>query len=420
MAPPHILQDRCSIAKLRYRNPELAQGLNRPQFGIKGGHETIQFCGMAHVEHDMSFVFLPRKAIVEDENENLVTAQLTMRTLARFGREIAARTGIAHGGDGETGLLAIIAELARDFIDHGVYSERIRFPSRNSGKPQWIKTVVRETAFIDADDNVVYPQIRTTRSQDSHENLLARVQASVLREIATHHAWWIEGLAARMDELRQFAAPSISRITWAQHLRLILPRLFASRAVRLATALIDYLERGSGRREGDVYFGVRDFHVVWEYMLRRVLKGVQPNWNSQLPRPGYHKRDGGIDVQSRGLRMDIVLKDSDNNLCVVDAKYYDADTVENAPGIPDLVKQFFYEIALKSVAKENVITGCFVFPCSTDNRGNYTSIRMHFRDNTLASHFPKIDCRYMSVSSVMRAFVEGRKIALHAKHEASG
>ena len=412
MYVPHILQDRCSISALERSNPELAQELKQSQLGIRGGHENVQFCGLAWVKHDVSFMFLPRKAIVDDVDENLIAAQLTMRTLARFGREMAARTGIAYGGEGESGLLAIIAELTRDFIEHGVYSERMRFASRDSGKPDWARTVVRETPFVDADDNVLYPQIRSTRSQDTHDNLLARVQASVLREIEAHHAWWIEGLVGRMDELRQFASPSISRTFWAKHLRLMLPRLYASRAVRLAITLIDYLECDSERREGEVYFGVEDFHVVWEYMLGRVLKDVQPGWNSQLPRPVFHRRDGSFDVQHSGLRMDIVLKDNDNNLRVVDAKYYDADTVKNVPGIPDIVKQFYYEIALGSVAKERVATGCFIFPCSPEHSGSYTMIQMHFRDNTPATQFPRIECCYLDVLSVMDAFVEGRKITL--------
>ena len=415
MSGPQILQDRCSISALERNNPALARELSQSQLGIKAGRQSVQFCGLAWVKRDVSFIFLPRKAIVESEDENLITARLTMRTLARFGREMADRTGIAYGGEAETGLLAIIAELARDFIDYGVYAERTRFTSRDTGKPHWTRTVVQETPFVDTDDNVIYPRIRTTRVQDTHDNLLARVQAGVLREIATHHAWWIEGLAERADELRQFASSPIPRTFWAKNLRLMLPRLYASRAVRLAIALIDYLECDSERREGEIYFGVEDFHVVWEYMLGRVLKDVQPGWNSRLPRPAYQRRDGSLDVQHRGLQMDIVLKDDDNNLRVVDAKYYDADTVNNAPGIPDIVKQFFYEVALGSVAEERVATGCFVFPCSAEKSGNYTMIQMYFRDNNRATQFPSIECCYLNVVSVMSAFVEGRKIPLYAE-----
>ena len=414
MSGPHILQDRCSISALERDSPALAKELSQSQIGIRAGRESVQFCGLAWVKRDVSFIFLPRKAIVENEDENLVAARLTMRTLARFGREMAGRTGVAHGGEAETGLLAIIAELARDFIDYGVYAERTRYPTRDTGKPNWTRTVVRETPFLDTDGNVVYPRIRTTRVQDTHDNLLARVQASVLREIATHHAWWIEGLAERADELLQFPWSPIPRTFWAKDLRLMLPRLYASRAVRLATALIDYLECDSGRREGEIYFGVEDFHVVWEYMLGRVLKDVQPGWNSRLPRPAYQRRDGGLDIQQRGLQMDIVLKDDDNNLRVVDAKYYDADTVNNAPSVPDIVKQFFYEIALASVAEERVVTGCFVFPSSPEKSGNYTMVQMYCRDdNTLATQFPRIECCYLNVVSVMSAFVEGRKIPLY-------
>ena len=66
------------------------------------------FCGLL-IKHDTAFIFLflPRKTLVLDVHENLENARLTMRALARFGREIPDRKGVASGGEGNTELLAI-------------------------------------------------------------------------------------------------------------------------------------------------------------------------------------------------------------------------------------------------------------------------------------------------------------------------
>lgn len=408
---PHILQDRWNIAALEHDNPALAQELGRCKIGKKAGRSSVHFCGLAWAKHDSAFVFLPRKSLVDDEIENIETARLTMRALARYGQDMTDRIGVASGTEGDTGLLAIITELAKDFVQYGIFSERMRHSARNSGKPLWARTVVRETAFLGPDGTVVYPNIQTVRSKDSHDSLLARVQASVLLEIVRQHGWWLDGLAGREEELAQYNPPSLPRTLWVRHLKLLLPELYAVRAISLATTLISYLENNRERRDGEFHFGVEDFHFVWEYMLRQVLIGVESGWNSRLPRPAYERRNGGFDVQDRGLQTDIVLRD-DFGLRIVDAKYYEATTVANSPAIPDILKQFFYEIAVTSVASGEEVGGCFVFPSLPHEAGTFTRILMRHRDGSAVATFPQVECHYMSTSTVMRAFVEGRKLTL--------
>ncbi|MDR8330486.1 LlaJI family restriction endonuclease, partial [Acinetobacter baumannii] len=70
--------------------------------------------------------------------------------------------------------------------------------------------------------------------------------------------------------------------------------------------------------------------------------------NSRLPKPVFIKPDGTeIPAKKTGMRTDIVIEDkAAKKLTILDAKYYEATTVENAPGWADLVKQFFYEKAI--------------------------------------------------------------------------
>ena len=407
---PQIFQDRCSVDALRKDRADLFDKLKSLRIGRVEDKETVHFCGLAWVDADTACVFLPRRTASGEEERDIALAKLTMRALARFGRESADRIGVASGAEGTTGLLATISELAEDFIRYGIFAERTRYTTRNSGKPQWAKTVTREIVFVDTDGSAVYPNIRTSRSRDSHESLLARVQTAVLLEIAKHHSWWVEGLQGKQDELKRVEIPILPRRLWATHLRLMLPELYAARTIRLANALVSYLENNRARSSGDFYYGVNDFHAVWEHMLRRVLVGVEAGWNNRLPRPAYQRADGSYEIQSRGLQTDIILR-SQTGLKIVDAKYYDATSVVSAPGLADIVKQMFYEYALRSVTTDSV-SGCFVFPASENGRGLYTEIRVHHRDGIPVEFFPPIECFYLSVEQVMKAFADGRKLNL--------
>jgi hypothetical protein len=406
----HILQDRIDLKKLANEHAEFSAELRTSRLGIKAGRSALQFCGLAGVNEARSYVFLPRKSYSGLPQQDLQTARLTMRVLARFGRDMTDRFGVAVGGEGDTGRLALIAELAKDFLQYGIFFERSRHPSRTTGKPVWHRTVIKEQAFIGADGSVVYPQIRTTRSRDSHDSLLSQVQAAVMIEIVHQHGWWIDGLTSRADELKQHNLPRLPKSLWATHLRLLLPELYASRAISLANSLISYLVNDPASQAGETYYGVEDFHTVWEYMLRKVLIGVEAGWNSRLPRPAYFLRDGSSAVQDRGLLTDIVLRDGAGALHILDAKYYDATSLGNAPGLGDIIKQFFYDIAVSSVAEGETVKGCFVFPAAPGESNTFQSVAMLHRDGSTASEFPTVDCYYLDIIEIMKAYSEGRQI----------
>ena len=410
-ALPHIFSDRTNLTTLETHKPDLVQGLKQLQIGKTDSRGTVHFCGLTIVDQESACMFIPRQSLTADENRNQEVAKLTMRTLSRYGHEKEERSGIASLAEGQTGLLATIVELASDFVQYGIYSERSRYNTRNSGKPSWMRTIVREQAFVDPDGSVVYPNIRTTHSVDSHDALLTRVQVAVLLEIALIHGWWLDELTGREEKLKQYASPNISRFLWAQHLRLVLPQLYAARTINLAKLLIAYLEDSRGRTTGKFLFGIEDFHTVWEHMLRSVLSGVERGWNKRLPRPVYIRHSGKVDTQERGMQTDIVLRDG-NTITIVDAKYYDAISIGTTPAWPDIVKQFFYDLAVQSVVEKEEVSGCFVFPSLENSSGVYSKIELRHRDSSLASGFPVVKCHYLSIAEVMRAYVEGKKIIL--------
>ena len=156
--------------------------------------------------------------------------------------------------------------------------------------------------------------------------------------------------------------------------------------------------------------GIDDFHAVWERMLREVLPGVEGGWNSRLPKPAFRQASNGqLQVQERGMQTDIVIRDG-TTLKVLDAKYYDATSLSNSPGWPDIVKQLFYHLALGSVVGDDARTGSFVFPARNHGEGPFTEVSVVRADQEPAVGFPRINCMYLSVIEVMGAYLGRRKL----------
>lgn len=415
---PEILMDRILISDLADKNTAVLDFLRENRIGktdVTSENQKpkiVQFCGLLTKGTECSYVFLPRQSQWGSREFNLSTAALTMQVLAKYGRDVEARKGGSEGEYGATGHLFIIKELADDFRNNGIYSDRTRLKALNSGKPDWNRTIIKERPFITKNNSPIYHQLRTTRTKDSHENLLAQIQAEVLREILNHHGWWLDGIRTKKAELDFFPKPLIARETWQQRLRSLLPTLYANRPIQLAHQLIEYLEDTQGQSKGEFIYGIEDFHFIWERMLKDVLEGVDDRWNSRLPKPAYKSRHTGDLVwRRRGMQMDVVIKKGDH-LTIVDAKYYRAEGEDSVPGWGDIAKQLFYEIALKKVSGEHSVSNCFAFPTNKQAADEFKSAAVFLKDQSRIEELPKIDIVYLDIIKIMRAYVAGNKMEL--------
>jgi hypothetical protein len=417
---PKILVDRMPKDLLKRSYPEISRVMEKSKLGkLSTEMENVQFCGLVCADKEdeiTSAVFLPIKSKTS-KGSDLDTAKVTMQVIAKYSRS-KIREG--NSGQEESGgsWLSIIKSIADDFIEYGIYSDRHRIQGRSNGKPNWARTIVRETPLIGHTGNIVYPDICTSRTQDNHDNFLAQVQVTVLTAILVDHGWWLSGLTKDRSKLKGFQTPRIERHFWATKLKALLPSLFSNRAIRLTKYLIKYIERESHNSKSPVLFGLDDFHNVWEKMLRDVLENTEDGWNTRLPNP-YFYLDDSKPPESAGkkrMKMDIIVR-QESNLVIVDAKYYNATSVENSPSWTDISKQLMYEIAMKDLQSKEGFRGeiysCFLFPdFSESSEGNFTEIKMEYLKNRSLSKLPKIKCYYMSIVRVMQAYLNNEKITL--------
>jgi hypothetical protein len=211
-------------------------------------------------------------------------------------------------------------------------------------------------------------------------------------------------------ELRDIASPAGDSSQMRLVLRRELRKVYSDNDIRLIKCLIAFLEQESGAEEGVFISGLKSFHYAWEHMLSRVLAHQYPI-NSILPAPSYRKIDGEYeDALESAMRTDISLKLlGEDILAIVDAKYYAAMTPRSAPGWPDLVKQFFYEKALKLAHPSMAIRNAFVFP---GIGGPLGSVHLRSRDGSkfFDAEFPPIHCHYVDPLAVIHNYISNKKM----------
>ncbi|MBR9863892.1 MAG: LlaJI family restriction endonuclease [Rhodobacteraceae bacterium] len=411
---PIFFSDRDPVSHLDRHADDVVQAMRKWGIGRVDERDRVNFCGLIHHPEEGAVVFLPREAKTGDPTFDLQTASLAMKALARFGAETSKRNFVNDGESGNPGVLSVIKRLSDDFRDRGLFSERVRHRTRNSGKPHWTRTVTREIAMPGYKGQPVFTDIRTSRTASSSDALLAQIQAAVIREIHGAHAWWLSGTSSRRQELLSCLRPPFSRTTWASKLDALLPSLYSARSVFLAEYLRYYLRDTRKSSDGAFVFGVEDFHTVWETILRETIKrspcDTMRNWNSELPRPFYlHQGTLIQESRNRGMQTDIILEHA-TSFTIVDAKYYAAKNAGSAPGWPDIAKQIFYEKALREIVDQNselpaVIHNVFAFPAAT-NRGPLTKVEIrHTNGKPVSSAFPPIVCSYVSVREALYHYV---------------
>ncbi|UCA46997.1 LlaJI family restriction endonuclease [Pseudochrobactrum sp. XF203] len=406
---PQIFKDRHSADELKKKHWRLYDYLVR--YGaISPDRKRVQFTGLVTLGANETYCFVPRKSLPVSGatiSQEIQCAQLTMNVLKKFGT--SAQRAAIHYSEGESGIIApVISELARDYREHGIYSERLKVHGINAGKTNWPATIAKELPYPSG-NTAVYIDFRTTKPLRSEDNFLATIQSVIIAEIYDKHFWWLK------EEFGNTKRPSPQRVRWhrdqwPQLLRKFMRGLYSARSIHLAKLLIEYLKAENDNPEGSFFCGLRDFHTVWEHMLAKTLAGAEPLWNTKLPKPHYITTTG-VAYEASGMRTDIVLRHADR-LIVVDAKYYAGTSTQNSPGIPDIIKQIAYKTAIETIEPDVPVETCFVFPTQENHHSTYDRIEFLSSGKKTVPDFPPVHCYYLSINTVMENYLKNKTIKL--------
>lgn len=406
------LTDRMSIEQLEKSHPELLEFLAVEYPRSVAGKEKVHFCGVLCSGKEESFVFLPRGA---STNEKGGVAMLVMRSLARYSSEIESRSGNAPEQGDETSLAATIYNISADYMKYGLYAQRLRMRSLNSGKPDWKRTLQRQVPMINLSRTPVYTLLDSSRFLSAPENMLAVIQAETLRDIIAKHGWWVGLDRSNLSDLSNVPAPAIPKSRFASEMDRFKVRLFDDRSLQLAGLLKQYWSTSATQAQGSFMCGVSDFHAVWEHMLKKTVSDVSKKWNARLPLPSYTERDNSLAAKDGGI-IDIVVENS-KNILVADAKYYGAQSAGQAPGFADILKQSFYSKAIRELNSEKHVRSIFVFPAWKDNAPLVKAGFYSRETKEPIGWLNDVDCIYVDIRSLMDSYVRKGAIDWYASAE---
>lgn len=411
----HFYNDRVHAETLPIH---LRDGMQERGLISTDGYHLVSFCGMQADSSGIN-IFLPRSCEIKQKNyrAQIKIASQLMQSIERYGRESSTAVDPMDEGDGIKGLeqLGLIKALLVDYRNNGLYSRRQVLKTKNTGKPDWKNTLSQSIPFPNFRNQPIFLDISGSKRRYFSNSEVSRIHASVIRRLDAKYAWLLgEQQASSTHELKDIPNPQGDIKYQLAILQRELSLTYSEREIYLLKQLSQLLAQDSGELVSNFVVGLQRFHHAWEYMLKQVLEHTV-ELNNRLPAPVYIYQDGSSkSAFERGMRVDIFLMPpKTNQLTIIDAKYYAAQTIENSPGWSDLVKQFFYAKALQTVFPEHRISNAFIFPGQS---GVFKQVRMKSRQQKITSgfensQFPPIDCYYICPLLVIDRFVNRASIS---------
>ncbi|MDT8696170.1 LlaJI family restriction endonuclease [Acinetobacter baumannii] len=408
----HFFLDRSPINGLPASIADfiLGQGLLSSINGLR-----VSFCGLVSYQGE-NYFFFPRQSAIE--KIKLAPEQYTallMQALFKFAQDSKTQVTSPEDGADETGFekLEMFKYLINDFQQHGIFKNEEVLLRKNSGKTDWKKTITRSVSFPDGSGRPVYLDVYG-KQRTSTNSEITRIHAGILKQIYKNYGFIFTGKNIVPYSLKQYGETSLSTDAQISVLKNEIRNHFADRQTLLLKTLIEYLEAYKGNEQKNQIIGVTRFHVAWEHMLSRCLDNVI-DINSRLPKPVFIKSDGtAIPAKKSGMRTDIVIEDkAAKKLTILDAKYYEATSIENAPGWTDLVKQFFYEKAISIMPEFSgyQFENALIFPGQKN-----VFDKIHMQDQKtggyLDTDFPFIKCIYLDPMMVFENYKQKLKFKI--------
>jgi len=408
----HYLLDRNPVNELPAPVADFiqGQGLLSSINGLR-----VSFCGLVSYQGE-NYFFFPRQSDIEKiKLDSEQYTALLMQALFKFAQDSKTQVTSPEDGADETGFekLVMFKYLINDFQQHGIFKNEEVLLRKNSGKTDWKRTVNRSVSFPNSSGRPVYLDVYGKQRTSSNSEI-TRIHAGILKQVYKNYGFIFTGKNKVPYSLQQYGETSLSTDAQISVLKNEIRNHFADRQTLLLKMLIEYLEAYKGNEQKNQIIGVTRFHVAWEHMLSRCLDNVI-DINSRLPKPVFIKPDGtAIPAKKSGMRSDIVIEDKTaKKLTILDAKYYEATSIENAPGWADLVKQFFYEKAISIMPefKDYKFENALIFP---GQKNAFDKIHMQDQQtgNYLDADFPFVKCIYLDPMRVIKTYKESTRLEL--------
>jgi len=410
-----VLQDRDLVDKYE---ESVIDSLRKLGITRTVNKERIYFCGVI-ITNKCAYVVLPRNCLGSSDLSDIngwKYASVILKALDRYGKNSSTNLN-SPDRDEESiegvNVLSYVLWLLHDYASHGLYTTSQKTRSLNRGKINWNRTISKEIPSRGMGSAPVYLRFRSDRLSHREQNPITYMHAEAIEELDFNFSWLVTGDPdiGVANDISQTPKSPLDLESKIRLLRSELNYLYSDREISLVKHLIAFYEDRGRSFKGEFVIGVKSFEHMWEDMLRQTFPGVL-KLNSSLPKPAVFMAKTQAPYLMRGMMTDIISGHADT-YAIVDAKYYEASSPETSPGWSDLVKQYFYAKALRSISPDRDITNWFVFPGGPNGfqPGPLAKVSvMNTADgNFLEEDFPSIGCTYAPPLEVLDKYVKFRK-----------
>ena len=262
--------------------------------------------------------------------------------------------------------------IINDYLDNGIYIDNEKVYSQdNKGKINWKRTF--KTKFLISKNSFVYLN-PVVEKKNNIKNIISEIHGYCIDE-STKNLWFLYNKISKVSNVKK---PNITYYLSVINEELV--RTFDDRKkillYHMKRVLLSKIDSNSKKSIRD--YGIRHYEYVWEYMINEIYG--EKNIKKYYPDATYHI-SGDIEFEASKLRPDTIFKDRNNNIYILDSKYYKAAVVANdkrklkniLPNTDSIQKQITYGnfISLNFKAKEKIkeIYNAFVIPYNKCNNG---------------------------------------------------
>ena len=293
----------------------------------------------------------------------------------------------------------------KDFIFNGIYSNEIETIELNGeGEFSWEETISGVLPYL-SNGLPVYLDSYTKKRENELNNLARQIHKAILSEIQENF-----GLISDIVGLKRhfFETNGLENLGDVDYLVRAIENELRIQNITLKQNtlkdMIQYLELQKMKSTNSMLYlyGTTSFNLVWEDICKKVYKdhlneeissfptlkiqGVITNGDGSHSEVNYTNREKIKDIvdkpfwskltenhlqvqASKGSLLDVLhLNLKNQSIDIYDGKYYDIEFAENGikgqPGVEDIIKQYFYQLAFKKLAQLNNLSfkNTFVIP----------------------------------------------------------
>ncbi|EPV5023912.1 LlaJI family restriction endonuclease [Enterobacter hormaechei] len=399
-------QDRCLISSL----PEhIKHDLNSCSL-ILEENSKLDFCGLI-IDKETTSIFLPRNSNnlnVQNFKELGSSLIKAIYKYAQNRERFSLRDGYSDRLIGDS-YLSLAFTLLKDFVENGLYIRHKYEIKRNQGKICWKRTINKIQSFPSG-NSPIYLDTIGKKKNISLDSEITRIHARIIRELDDVIGWIYFSDDSRIQhELADINLPENSDEAQIDCIERELNNVYSDRDMNLLKDLVKFLTLKNKISNNNIVIGINKFHSMWENMIDNCLIS-KFDINNLLAKPCYKINSQYQIASQKGGRTDTVLKAQEHDIfAIIDAKYYGARELAQLPGWPDIIKQFFYALALKDIFPSAQINNYFLFPGDSNNVES-----VHLQDPKTGliqdEKYPPIKCIYIEPMFLIDHYVTGKKL----------